>query len=362
MAYRVVVGDKTLVKKVVVGTPLDTVVIGPYADIDNIVGVSTTGKQDGSTFVYNDSSGVWEAGEYSVDTVDGKFYPSDSPHTNILIRRSGTQGEPVTLQQGELAYSFLPDGSTDGFGNGGDRLYIATGANDVNGNSTKIDVIGGKYYTDLLNHSHGKLVANSALIVDSEKSIDQLIADSAYFQHLRVDQEGVIGTVITSEVQFNTDLTFKDKSLNKILELDSAAGIHFYYAGREQARVDSDLFTINNNFNVDGLTTLDSTTIDGDLSITGNLSIFGQLTNVSSSQLVIEDKQIVIADGTPFSQPQLADGAGFSVGDSAYSISSINYRNNGVDSACWTFSDGICAPSIKVPELKFEVIDCGTYA
>ncbi len=45
--YKTVVGNVTRIKKVVVGVPLSTVTIGPYADIDNIVGVDTTGKVDG---------------------------------------------------------------------------------------------------------------------------------------------------------------------------------------------------------------------------------------------------------------------------------------------------------------------------
>ena len=128
--YKTVVGNVTRIHKVVVGTPLTTTVIGPYADIDNIVGLDTSGKTQGGTITYDSDTGTFVVGEDPIIEIDGKTYPSDSAHTNILIRRSGTQGEPVKLQQGELAYSFLSDPATDGFGNGGDRLYIAVGPND----------------------------------------------------------------------------------------------------------------------------------------------------------------------------------------------------------------------------------------
>ena len=51
------------------------------------------------------------------------------------------------------------------------------------------------------------------------------------------------------------------------------------------------------DFNVDGLTTLDSTTIDGDLIVNRNLFVYGEQTNISTTELLVEDQQIVIANG-----------------------------------------------------------------
>jgi hypothetical protein len=90
----------------------------------------------------------------------------------IRIKRSSSSGAPTSLLPGELAYSSL-DGNLS---NGGDRLYI--GAGDSDGATSNIDVVGGKYFTDLLDHATGTLTASSAILVDANKKIDQLIVDN----------------------------------------------------------------------------------------------------------------------------------------------------------------------------------------
>jgi hypothetical protein len=83
--------------------------------------------------------------------------------SKIKIKRSTTAGAPgTTLDAGELAYSGLSGTQS----NGGDRLYIGI-------NSTQV-TIGGKYFTDMLDHVTGTLTASSAILVDSNKKVDQL--------------------------------------------------------------------------------------------------------------------------------------------------------------------------------------------
>lgn len=91
----------------------------------------------------------------------------------IRIKRSATSGDPSTLGTGELAYSAL----TGTQSNGGDRLYIGFG-NETAGNAASHFVIGGKYFTDMLDHVHGTLTADSAIIVDDQKRIDELNVDN----------------------------------------------------------------------------------------------------------------------------------------------------------------------------------------
>lgn len=93
--------------------------------------------------------------------------------TIIRIKRSETSGNPSTLAAGELAYSGLPDNGS----NGGDRLYIGMGT-EVDENAVNHYVIGGKYFTDMMDHEKGVLTANSALIVDANSKLDQLLVDS----------------------------------------------------------------------------------------------------------------------------------------------------------------------------------------
>ena len=91
----------------------------------------------------------------------------------IRIKRSSVSGNPSTLGAGELAYSAL----TDNGSNGGDRLYIGIGS-ETAGNAANHYVIGGKYFTDMLDQTPGVLTASSAIVVDSSKKIDDFYVDN----------------------------------------------------------------------------------------------------------------------------------------------------------------------------------------
>jgi hypothetical protein len=91
----------------------------------------------------------------------------------IRIKRSGTNGNPSTLGAGELAYSALTGTSS----NGGDRLYIGIGS-ETAGDAANHFVIGGKYFTDMLDQTPGTLTASSAILVDADSKIDNLKVDN----------------------------------------------------------------------------------------------------------------------------------------------------------------------------------------
>lgn len=91
----------------------------------------------------------------------------------VRIKRSEVSGNPSTLAQGELAYSALQDNGS----NGGDRLYVGMGT-ETNGNAVNHIVIGGKYFTDMMDHSKGTLTANSALITDANSKLNNIKVDN----------------------------------------------------------------------------------------------------------------------------------------------------------------------------------------
>ena len=94
--------------------------------------------------------------------------------TIIQIKRTTTANLPTTLEQGELSYIYDTSSTdTDAGGNGG-RIYIG----DPTSNSNTPIKIGGKSYTDLMEHSHGTLTASAALLVDSNKKINELLVDN----------------------------------------------------------------------------------------------------------------------------------------------------------------------------------------
>jgi hypothetical protein len=109
----------------------------------------------------------------------------------IRIKRSTTAGDPSTLGAGELAYSSLAGLQS----NGGDRLYIGVGA-ETNGNAANHVVIGGKYFTDMMDHVHGTLTANSVLIADANKKLDNLKVDNLDLNGNEISATDVNGNIV----------------------------------------------------------------------------------------------------------------------------------------------------------------------
>lgn len=109
----------------------------------------------------------------------------------IRIKRSTTSGDPSTLGNGELAYSAL-NGTQS---NGGDRLYIGIGS-ETSGNAANHFVVGGKYFTDLLDHAHGTVTASSALIVDANKKLDELNVDNITINTNTISSTNTDGNIL----------------------------------------------------------------------------------------------------------------------------------------------------------------------
>ena len=109
--------------------------------------------------------------------------------TRIKILTTGsTTTAPANLKTGELAYSYVSGTQ----GNNGDRLYIGTGT-ETNGVAASVDLIGGKYFTGILDHVHGTATANSAVILDGNLHLDQINIGS-----LALEASGGSGQVVTS--------------------------------------------------------------------------------------------------------------------------------------------------------------------
>lgn len=111
--------------------------------------------------------------------------------TRIKILTTGaTTSAPSNMKTGELAYSYVSGTQS----NNGDRLYIGTGAEDPGtGFVSNVDIIGGKYFTNLLDHVHGTTTANSALILDANKHVSELNIGS-----LALEASGGTGQVVTA--------------------------------------------------------------------------------------------------------------------------------------------------------------------
>lgn len=120
--------------------------------------------------------------------------------TIIRIKRSGTAGNPATLAAGEMAYSYL----AGGINNGGDRLYIGTGT-ETEGDAANHEVIGGKYFTDMMDHARGTLQNNSALITDSNGKLEQLKVDNIQLDSSTISTLDAAALKMVQEINMQGD-------------------------------------------------------------------------------------------------------------------------------------------------------------
>jgi hypothetical protein len=152
--------------------------------------------------------------------------------TVIQIKRSTGNAAPSTLKLGELAYTF----GTGTQGNLGDRLFIGEGGVDGNGDANNITVIGGQYFSDMLDHVAGTLTVSSALIVDSNKAIDEIfVGNSATVGGTVKFNEGTnnganfIGLKSPNSVGSSVTFTLpgSDGSSGHVLITDGSGGLSF---------------------------------------------------------------------------------------------------------------------------------------
>ena len=145
----------------------------------------------------------------------------------IKTKRSASTGAPTALAQGEMAYSFL--GGTQS--NGGDRLYVGTGT-ETAGEAANIDVIGGKYFTNMLDHVTGTLTASSALLVDANSKVDVLNVDNITLNGNTISTTNTNGDLVlspngTGDVSIDTNKSLRLESHvdAAILRFDSSGNI-----------------------------------------------------------------------------------------------------------------------------------------
>ena len=152
--------------------------------------------------------------------------------TVIQIKRSSATSAPATLKLGELAYTF----GTGTQGNNGDRLFIGEGGVDGNGDANNVTVIGGQYFSDMLDHVAGTLTGSSALIADANLAIDQaIVGNSATVGGTVKFNEGTnngtnfIGLKAPNAVTTTTTFTLPDGdgSNGQFLKTDGSGNLDF---------------------------------------------------------------------------------------------------------------------------------------
>jgi len=170
----------------------------------------------------------------------------------IKIKRSTSTASPTTLENGEIAYS-----------SNSNKLFIGR----PGGTTGDIDAIGGKFFTDLLDHTAGTVTASSALIVDSNSKLDVLNVDNLTFNGNAITSTNLNGDI---EVTPNGsgDLTLDGQ---KWPQADGTTGQYLKTDGSGQlswAAVPSGSFTLSDGSATDTFTTGETLTFTGGTGIT----------------------------------------------------------------------------------------------
>jgi hypothetical protein len=193
--------------------------------------------------------------------------------TIIQIKRSSGTSKPAELAQGELAYSYGVGGSF------GEQLFIGTGT-ETDGVAASIDVIGGKYFTDRLDHAIGTLTASSAILVDANKAIDELfignnVSTGGTIKFNEGTNNGAHFAAIKAPnilaASYTLTLPSDDGDANEFLQTDGSGNLSFAAVSSTiTLAADSgtnDTFTTGNTLTFSGGTGIDTTVSNDEITI-----------------------------------------------------------------------------------------------
>lgn len=266
--------------------------------------------------------------------------------TVIKLKYSSTTNQPADdlLQLAEPAYSYASD-----------KLFI--GAD--NAGTIIPHVIGGKFFTDMLDHTAGVLTASSAIIVDSSSKIDVLNVDNLTLDGNTLSSTDTNGNVVINpagtgiiSLHANTEITgtlavsggidFNGQVTAASLNVEDLAANRVVLAGVNGEIQDSAEFTYAQgsgviDIDITGSLSVDNVDINGnDISTTdtnGNLTL-----TPNGTGLVVINKTtgLKIASGVDGTRP-----AAGTVGNGVIRYNETTNRFEGTVSGSWTGLGGV---------------------
>ena len=224
----------------------------------------------------------------------------------IKIKRTTGTGKDTAVDQGELFYAYGTGGTY------GKRLAIG----HVNGGGNTPEIIGGAFFTDMLDHSAGALTASSAILVDSNKKLDELkIGNTTSAGQIEIYEATNSGTnkltlkapsAISNDISYTLPGTLTD---GHFLKTDANGNLTFAAVGgtltvgadsgsNDTVTIGSDTLTFAGTSNEIETTVSDNQIqigLPNNVTISGNLTVSGTTTTVSSTTLTVTDPLLSLA-------------------------------------------------------------------
>lgn len=321
--------------------------------------------------------------------ISGPYAAYSQGSTDIITKISATTAsitpDANILKNGEMGYSYV-DGDSDG----GNRLFIGAEGNKSNGYANAVHTIGGKYYTDMMDHPKGQVKASSAIITDANNKINVLNVDDITINSasittasatltlnpanglIDVDTSRIMNVVNPINPQDAATKFYVDnlRIINAAADVNVGSGALFtnetitHYGGTNVntaryeigggvgvfVNLDSDVLGLSrltvDNIDINGntiTTTLGDLTLNstgGTVIISGDLQVNGTTTTINSTELTIDDKNITLASGA--ADRYAADSAGIYVDGANAAI----FYDAPTDT--WNFNKDIVAPNIDI--------------
>jgi hypothetical protein len=177
--------------------------------------------------------------------------------TIIITKNSTTTSSPGqgNLNQGELAYSFLSQ-----------KLFIGDASTPVND-----IIIGGKHFTDMLDHTLGTLTVSSAILTDSSNKIDVINIDN-----ITIDGNAIVTT------NANGNLTLDPNGSGSLdIQADTDIVGNLTVSGTQNFTGQTTLASLNVTDLTDGRVLLGG--VSGEVEDSGNLTFDGTLLTVTGN-------------------------------------------------------------------------------
>jgi hypothetical protein len=226
----------------------------------------------------------------------------------IQIKRTTGTGKPTNVAAGELFYAY--DTSTSG---GTYAKRLAIGHSD--GGTNAPEIIGGKVFMDMLDHTAGNLTASSAIITDSGSYIDDLkIKNQGGVKLYELTAQGSSYTTVRSAAALAGNITYTLPAAptnGYVLQTNGSGDLSWVAAGGtltvgadsgtdDAVDLVSDSLTFAGTANEIETTVSDNTITIGlptNVTISGDLTVSGNTTTVNTSTLAVEDPLLALATG-----------------------------------------------------------------